>query len=103
MEAFFDNKSNILNTQIRAAYDDSVLYSVKSTSGFRGRKITVLQDANPVWASSPIVGAIYWREKTIEVYGHKKRIAEVKRHRGRFFARFDFFLRYYFLGVVGLL
>jgi hypothetical protein len=87
MEAFFDNKANILNAQIRTLYDNSAIYSVKSIFGFRGRKVTFLQDANPTWGSPVTVGAIHWREKTMEVYGHKKPCTEVKKHDGNFFAR----------------
>ncbi|KAF7416368.1 hypothetical protein PC9H_002633 [Pleurotus ostreatus] len=85
MEAYFDNKNNVLNAHIRTSYDDSVLYTVKSTSGFRGPRITILEDANPVLGqgSNRIVGAIHWKEKVFEVNGHRKPLAEIKRREGR--------------------
>lgn len=45
-----------------------------------GRTVTLLKDANPaLGANSPIVGAIYWRERLFEVNGHRKSISDIKR------------------------
>jgi hypothetical protein len=89
MEAIFDNKANILDARIRAAHYKSILYTLRSNSGFRGRKATTLQDANPpVGSESAIVGVIHWQEKMFEVHGQKKRISEIKRREGGFFARY---------------
>jgi len=87
MEATFDNKTNVLNARIRAIHDDSVIYTLRTTFGFHGRKLTILHDANPIPGSSGVVGAIHWQEKTLEVHGHKKRFSELKRHEGNFFNR----------------
>ncbi|KAJ7634719.1 hypothetical protein FB45DRAFT_909653 [Roridomyces roridus] len=86
MEASFDNKTNILNARIRATHDNSVIYTLRTTFGYRGRKDTILHDENPApGAASSAVGAIHWQEKTLEIYGHKKSCAEVRRRTGRFF------------------
>jgi hypothetical protein len=87
MEATFDNKTNILNARICAAHDNSVIYTLRTNFGFRGRKDTLLFDENPVPGAAPAVGAIHWQEKTLEVSGHKKSCAELKRRAGRFFNR----------------
>ncbi|KAJ8490095.1 hypothetical protein ONZ45_g13340 [Pleurotus djamor] len=87
MDAYFDNKTNILNAHIRTTYDDSILYKVKSTTSFRGPRITVLEDANPVpgYTGSNIVGAIHWKDKLLEVHGHRRPLADIKRREGRMF------------------
>ena len=102
MEAVFDNKNNVVNAQIRAVHDNSIIYSIQSTFSWSGRKLTVLRDANPgpefqARRENPIVGAIHWQEKIIEVQGHKKKFGEVKRREGRFFNRY-FFLFFSFCG-----
>ncbi|KAJ7064896.1 hypothetical protein C8F01DRAFT_779538 [Mycena amicta] len=87
MEAAFDNKSNVLNAHIRAVHDNSILYTVRTTFGYRGRKDTILCDANPVPGASATVGAIHWQDKTLEIMGHRKPYSELKRQAGRFFNR----------------
>ncbi|CAK5274795.1 unnamed protein product [Mycena citricolor] len=87
MEAVFDNKNNVLNAQIRATHDNSVLYSLSTTFGYRGRKATILRDENPAPGASSIVGVIHWSDKTLEVFGHRKNCVELKRQTGWFFNR----------------
>ncbi|KAF7325881.1 hypothetical protein MKEN_00438900 [Mycena kentingensis (nom. inval.)] len=88
MEAVFDNKSNVLNARILAKHDQSVLYTVSTNFGYRGRKDTLLLDANPLpGTTSRTVGAIHWGDKTLEVNGHRKSCAELKRRAGRFYNR----------------
>ncbi|KAK7018153.1 hypothetical protein R3P38DRAFT_2981525 [Favolaschia claudopus] len=64
MEAFFDNKTNILNTRICAKLDASELYTVETKLG---------------------VGAINWKEKTFEVRGEKRKYHELRRTKGNLF------------------
>ncbi|KAJ6612655.1 hypothetical protein B0H10DRAFT_2051367 [Mycena sp. CBHHK59/15] len=87
MEATFDNKTNVLNARIRAVHDNSVIYSLRTTFGFRGRKDTILVDENPAPGATTIVGAIHWQEKTLEIFGHKKSWSELKRFAGSFYNR----------------
>jgi hypothetical protein len=87
MEATFDNKTNILNAQIRAVHDNSVIYSLRTSFGYRGRKDTILWDENPALGAAATVGAIHWQEKTLEISGHKKNCSDLKRHAGSFFNR----------------
>ncbi|KAF7316393.1 hypothetical protein MIND_00158100 [Mycena indigotica] len=87
MEAVFDNKTNILNAHIRAVHDNSVLYTLRTKFGYRGRKDTVLLDENPIPGASATVGAIHWQEKSLEITGHRKPCSELRRHTGRFFNR----------------
>ncbi|KAJ7104523.1 hypothetical protein B0H15DRAFT_810426 [Mycena belliarum] len=87
MEATFDNKTNILNARIRAVHDNSIIYTLRTSFGFRGRKDTILCDENPAPGAATTVGAIHWQEKTLEISGHKKSCAELKRQAGRFFNR----------------
>ncbi|KAJ7211370.1 hypothetical protein GGX14DRAFT_450105 [Mycena pura] len=87
MEATFDNKTNVLNARIRAMHDNSVLYTLRTNHGYRGRKVTLLCDTNPAPGTAATVGAIHWQENTLEVMGHRKPCAELKRHSGRFFNR----------------
>jgi hypothetical protein len=87
MEAFFDNKTNILNAHIRAAHDKSILYILKSDTSLLGRKVTTVEDANPLIGNSAIVGLIHWQEKIFEVLGEKKKYSEIKRQEGRIFKR----------------
>ena len=88
MEATFDNGTNVLNTYIVSSLDTQ-LYSVETTFGFRGKQITLLRDANPALsaAQKPVVGAIHWNSKTLEVNGEKKKFADVKRWQGNLFNR----------------
>ncbi|KAJ7101863.1 hypothetical protein C8R43DRAFT_917513 [Mycena crocata] len=87
MEATFDNKTNVLNARIRAVHDNSVIYTLRTNFGFRGRKDTLLCDENPAPGATSTVGAIHWQEKTLEIFGHKKSCFELKRRAGRFFNR----------------
>ncbi|KAG7446824.1 uncharacterized protein BT62DRAFT_967583 [Guyanagaster necrorhizus] len=87
MEAFFDNKNNVVNARIRSSVDESVLYTLKTTFNFRGRHVTILQDANPGPGGVVTVGAIHWQDRIIEVLGHKKKFSDVKRHAGKPFRK----------------
>jgi len=87
MDAFFDNDSNILNANIRMPYDNSVAYSLKTTFGLRGRKVTVLRDENPAFGRPGIVAIIHWKEKVFEISGIKKRISEIQRAAGGLFKK----------------
>lgn len=85
MEAVFDNKNNVLNAQICATHDNSIIYSLKSTFGWggTGKKLTILRDTNPgPGSTSTVAGAIHWPEKIMEVDGRKKKISEIKRREG---------------------
>ncbi|GLB45424.1 hypothetical protein LshimejAT787_3700080 [Lyophyllum shimeji] len=65
MEAYFDNKGNILNVRIRIARDHSTIYTLKMTfGGLRGRKVTILQDENPGprEARRKVVREVRWTE-----------------------------------------
>jgi hypothetical protein len=84
MEAYFDDKTNVLNACIRISHDNSAAYSIKTTFGLRGRKITVLRDENPTMGSPSVVGIIHWKEGAFEISGHKKKVAEIKRTEGGF-------------------
>jgi len=80
MEATFDNKTNLLAANVRSFVDSSVLYNITTTHNLWGRTVTLLKDANPaLGTNSPIVGAIYWRERLFEVNGHRKSISDIKR------------------------
>jgi len=87
MDAFFDNHSNVLNANIRIARDSSIIYSLKTTFGLRGRKITVLRDENPVFGRPGIVAIIHWKDKAIEISGIKKRVSDMQRTEGGFFKK----------------
>ncbi|KAF9018150.1 hypothetical protein BDZ89DRAFT_1044687 [Hymenopellis radicata] len=87
MEAFFDNKNNVLNAQIRSSVDESVLYKLKTTFSFRGRRLTILQDANPSPGGPVTVGAIHWDDRIVEILGQKKKLSDIKRHEGKYFRR----------------
>jgi hypothetical protein len=87
MDAYFDNNSNLLNAKIRTAYDKSVVYSLNTNFGLRGRKHTVLRDENPAFSRPCIVGVIHWREKTFEIAGVKKRVSDIQRSEGGFFKK----------------
>lgn len=100
MEATFDNKTNVLEANIRATYDNSVIYRIRTTySGLRGRAVTFLEDANSgiltEGRSTATVGAIHWKEKTLEVHDHKKPCSEIKRRQGSIFSRYATLCRYF--------
>ncbi|KAF9464004.1 hypothetical protein BDZ94DRAFT_532250 [Collybia nuda] len=84
MEAYFDNKNNVLNARIRISRDDSVVYSISTTFGLRGRKITVLRDDNPTIGGPAIVGIFHWKEGAFEIHGQKKMIKDMRRIEGGF-------------------
>lgn len=84
MEAYFDNKMNVLNACIRISRDNSAIYSITTTFGLRGRKITVLRDENPSIGGPAVVGIIHWKEGAVEIFGQKKKITNVKRTEGSF-------------------
>jgi hypothetical protein len=79
MQATFDNKINLLSANIRSSVDDSVLYSITTTHNIWGRIVTLLKDVNPAPGRTPIVGAIYWRERLFMVHGQRKSINDLKR------------------------
>ncbi|KAJ7779742.1 hypothetical protein B0H16DRAFT_724797 [Mycena metata] len=87
MEAFFDNKTNIISARICAALDQAVIYSVESKLEFQGRVRTVLRDENPLpgETSSKIVGAINWKDKSFEVHGVRRKYDELRRKTGTLF------------------
>lgn len=87
MQATFDNSTNLLNSNIRAAHDDSKIYTVRTTSTFlRGRKLTVLIDTNPL-VGNAIVGAIHWQDRLLEVHGERRKWKGLKRREKKFFGR----------------
>ncbi|KAF8816008.1 hypothetical protein BYT27DRAFT_6483579 [Phlegmacium glaucopus] len=81
MEATFDNDSNVLNARLHASHDNSIIYSISTTSHtLWGPQYTYLRDTNPVLGGEPItVGTIDWREKTFEIRGERKSIENIKR------------------------
>ncbi|KAK1223123.1 hypothetical protein PQX77_014010 [Marasmius sp. AFHP31] len=87
MGVIFDNKSNVLFAKRHTTLDDAVIYTLETTYGFRGRRITILKDSNPAFtgssSGSSTVGAIDWREKTIEVNGVRKKVGDLKKRKGR--------------------
>ncbi|KAJ7302286.1 hypothetical protein DFH08DRAFT_794632 [Mycena albidolilacea] len=86
MEAFFDNKTNIVNARICAVLDEAVMYSVQTKFEFQGRVRTILRDENPLPGTpSAVVGAINWKEKTFEVQGQKCKYDEIRRTAGSLF------------------
>ncbi|KAJ6534197.1 hypothetical protein B0H19DRAFT_440437 [Mycena capillaripes] len=89
MEAFFDNKTNIINARICAVLDEAVMYSLQTKFEFQGRVRTVLRDENPLLpgtgTASAIVGGINWKEKTFEVHGQKRKYDELRRSAGSLF------------------
>ncbi|KAF8190363.1 hypothetical protein K438DRAFT_1831943 [Mycena galopus ATCC 62051] len=87
MEGTFDNKTNLFNARIRTVHDNSVIYTLRTSFGYRGPKDTVLWDENPAPGAAATVGAIHWTEKTLEISGHRKSCTELKRNGGRFFNR----------------
>ncbi|KAJ3783050.1 hypothetical protein GGU10DRAFT_362018 [Lentinula aff. detonsa] len=89
MEVRFDNKANILNARLLATHDNSPIYTTKTNFTFRGRDITLLQDTNPALSTqgSLTVGAIHWKDKIIEVNGHRKKVADLKEKKNSFLNR----------------
>ncbi|KAJ7088033.1 hypothetical protein B0H15DRAFT_886050 [Mycena belliarum] len=82
MDAFFDNKTNLVSARICAALDDAPLYTVATAHAtFRGRVRTVLRDANPLPGAprDAIVGAINWAERSVEVRGVRRACKDVRR------------------------
>ncbi|KAG6863847.1 hypothetical protein C0991_002705, partial [Blastosporella zonata] len=87
MEAYFDNKGNILNACVRSTRDKSVLYTLKTTFGLRGRKVTVLLDENPPPGRSAHVASLYWKDKLFEILGQRKYVSDIRRKEGRFLSK----------------
>ena len=86
MEAIFDNKANVLNAQLHASHDNSVIYSVSTSQTLWRRTYTYLRDTNPaLGGDSIIVGAINWRKKTFEIQGQRKSIKDIRRKPKGFF------------------
>ena len=79
MEVTFDNQSNVLNAQILALHDNSVIYRVVTDLGLWTRGRTYLKDANPAVGEPTNVGVILWKEKVFDVYGQKKAVSDVRR------------------------
>jgi hypothetical protein len=95
MEATFNNKNNVLNATVLNTHDSSPLYSLKTSfTSIRGAKVlTTLRDQNPPLVRDgdnphPIVGAIHWKEKWIEVRGEKRKIEQVKTKKGALFWKY---------------
>ncbi|KAG5649811.1 hypothetical protein H0H81_001912, partial [Sphagnurus paluster] len=82
MDALFSNHANLLTASILTTRDASALYTLKTTFGLRGRKVTLLRDENPPPGRPAGVGAIYWKEKTIEILGTRKTVKELRRIEG---------------------
>lgn len=87
MECVFDNKTNVLNANVLAAHDNSILYTIRSDYGLWGRKTTTLLDANPMFGCPEIAGVIHWKDRLFEVHGQRKRYSEIKSNELRFFSR----------------
>ena len=79
MEVTFDNQSNVLSAQILTVHDGSVIYRVATDEGMWSRDHTYLKDANPAAGEPTNVGVIHWKEKTFEIYGHKKKLSDIRR------------------------
>ncbi|KAJ7775974.1 hypothetical protein DFH07DRAFT_798933 [Mycena maculata] len=92
MEAFFDNKTNIINARICAVLDSAVMYSLETKFDFQGRVRTVLRDENAVGSPSrsAAVAVINWKDKTFEIHGHKRPWQELKRTVGTLFNKTRF-------------
>ncbi|KAJ7223337.1 hypothetical protein GGX14DRAFT_657946 [Mycena pura] len=93
MEAFFDNKTNIINARICAVLDEAVMYTAETKFEFQGRVRTILLDENPLpgtgAAGAPaVVGAINWKDKSFEVHGHRRKCAELRRTTGNLFTKY---------------
>ena len=87
MEASFDNKTNLFNTNLRSKVDDSVLYTFTTKSGYRGRKHTIVTDANPAPGHSATAGVIHWKEEALEIGGQRKTTKELKETVGSLFKK----------------
>jgi hypothetical protein len=86
MEAIFDNNANVLNAQLHASHDNSVIYAISTSQTLWGRTYTYLRDTNPAMGGdSAIVGAINWRKKTFEIQGQRKLIRDIRRKPKGFF------------------
>lgn len=79
MEVTFDNQSNVLSAQIITVHDGSVIYRVVTDEGMWSRDHTYLKDANPAAGDPTNVAVIHWKEKTFEIYGRKKKLADIRR------------------------
>ena len=88
MEAYFDNKGNILNARICIRRDQSAIYTLKTNFGLRGRKVTMLWDENPPLGKSALVALILWKEKAFEIFGQRKAISEIRRTEGGFLKKY---------------
>ena len=89
MEASFDNKTNLFNTNLRSKVDDSILYTFTTKSGYRGRKHTIVTDANPAPGHSATAGVIHWKEEALEIGGQRKTTKELKETVGSLFKKYD--------------
>lgn len=78
----FDNKTNVLNARIYTKHDGLPIYSVTTSSGVFGRKMTLVKDLNPLPGDIVVVGVINWRERLFEVRGQRKAIKDIKRREG---------------------
>ncbi|KAJ7144437.1 hypothetical protein C8R44DRAFT_548935, partial [Mycena epipterygia] len=87
MEAFFDNKTNIINARVCAVLDGAPMYSLETRFAFQGRVRTVLRDENPLPRAAATVGAINWRERSFEIGGRKKKYEEIRRTEGVLFKK----------------
>ena len=88
MEAIFDNKANVLNAQLHASHDNSVIYDISTSQTLWRRTYTYLRDTNPVsGGESIIVGAINWKKKTFEIQGQRKAIKDIRRKPKGFFKK----------------
>ena len=92
MEAYFDNQGDVLNAHIRVPRDDSIIYTIKTTFGLRGRMVTVLRDENPalLGGKPAVVGYINWREKTMDVCGVRRKVKDIRRTEGKLWKRSHF-------------
>ncbi|KAG6899582.1 hypothetical protein C0993_008956 [Termitomyces sp. T159_Od127] len=88
METYFDNKGNILNACIRSTRDKSALYTLKTTFGLRGRKVTILLDENPPPGRTSHVASLFWKDKSFDILGQRKTLSEVRRTQGGFFKKY---------------
>lgn len=79
METTFDNQTNVLNAQILNLHDKSVIYRVVTDMGLWTRGRTYLKDANPALGQPTNVGVIHWKDKVLEICGHKKAISDLRR------------------------
>ncbi|KAF8054253.1 hypothetical protein FPV67DRAFT_831010 [Lyophyllum atratum] len=90
MDAYFDNNGNILNSSIRITRDHSTVYTLKTTFGLRGRKVTILRDENPPLGKAACVGFILWKEKAFGIFGQRKTVSEIKRMKWGVFKKYRY-------------